>query len=185
MAVCTNCDREFDTERGMRTHRGKAHREWLHDRIKDLYVREMMTPEEVGEVLDMHRKSVGYWVREFGFQQPAKFHLEGHVFNGPHVGYPRWTHTGTGHRVRVLRLQMVAKGADPHKVFDGEYSVDHINGCPLDNREENLRLMNNTDHGRKDGERSATGYSHEEYMRALIQEPPEWVQDLRGEVAEY
>lgn len=180
MEQCSNCGREFGTVRGMRSHRGKMHPDWLHDRIKDLYVREMMTPAEVGEELDMHRKSVGHWVREFGFQQPAKFHLEGHVFKGPHVGYPRWTRTGTGHRVRVHRLQMISAGADPHKVLNGEYSVHHINGCPLDNRVENLELMKNADHGMQDGYRSATGYTHKEYLEALIQEPPDWVQDLPG-----
>lgn len=178
MVECTVCDREFDTRRGMRTHRGILHRDWLYDEIRQRYIREMKSPTKIASELNMHRKSVDDWVRRFDFQQPAKFHLEEAGQSGSFSGYPRWTYTGTGHRVRVHRLQMVAKGADPHKVFSGEYSVDHINGCPLDNREENLRLMENGDHGRKDGERSATGHSHAEYLRALVQTPPEWAEEL-------
>jgi len=175
---CTQCGREFGTLRGMRTHRSKMHQEWLRETIRDMYVDEMMVPEEIGEELDMSRQSVTYWTRKFNFQQPAKFHLEGHVLNGPDVGYPRWTYTGTGHRVRVHRLQMIANGADPHKVFSGEWTVDHINGCPLDNRMENLQLLSIDEHGQKDGHKGEVGHSHKEYLEALVQTPPDWAQKV-------
>jgi hypothetical protein len=164
----------------MRTHRGIAHRDWLRSQLEDLFIRENLSRAEVARRLDIDRHTVGNWLREFDLdgKDAAKFHLEEKGMSGPFAGYPRWTHTGTGHRVRVHRLQMIAAGADPHKVFDGNYSVDHINGCPLDNREENLRLMENADHGAKDGERSDTGHSHAEYLRALVQQPPEWAQNL-------
>lgn len=155
------------------------HRDWLRERIEELYIHEMQSPREIGEELDMSRSSVDKFIRDFGLQQPAKFHLEGHVYNGPHVGYPRWTGTGTGHRVRVHRLQAIAAGADPYKIFSGKYTVDHINGCPLDNREENLQVLGKAQHGRKDGEKGENGHSHKDYLRALIQEPPEWAQNLR------
>lgn len=177
---CPICDREYATRRGMVTHRSKAHRDWLRDRLKELFIHKNLSRSEVARRLNMDRHTVSKWLQEFNLngKDPAKFHLEENGMDGPFAGYPRWTHTGTGHRVRVHRLQMIAKGADPHKVFDGEYSVDHINGCPLDNREENLRLMQNADHGAKDGERSDMGHSHREYLRALVQEPPEWAQKL-------
>jgi hypothetical protein len=38
--------------------------------------------------------------------------------------------------------------------------------------------MKNAEHGAKDGHRSDTGHTHAEYLRALIQEPPEWAQNL-------
>lgn len=179
MHECTVCGETYNTLRGMRTHRGKMHKDWLREQIKPRYIDQMMTPREIAEELDMARKTVDEWVREFDLsgKQPARFELEP-GYAGALSDYPMWTYTGCGERVRVHRLQMVAKGADPHKVFSGEYSVDHINGCPLDNREENLRLMKNGDHGRKDGERSATGYSHAEYLRALVQNPPEWAEEL-------
>jgi hypothetical protein len=165
----------------MRTHNSLAHREWLRERLRDLFIRENLSRSEIAWRLDMARHSVAHWIREFGLDgcDPAKFHLEENGMDGPYAGYPRWTYTGTGHRVRVHRLQMIAAGADPHKVFGPEYSVDHINGCPLDNREENLRLMKKAEHGAKDGERSDTGHSHKEYLEALVQEPPEWAQNLR------
>lgn len=177
---CPLCDRTFDTKRGMRTHRGKIHREWLKSKLRELYIRKNLTPKKIGEKLDMARKSVDGWVREFGFKgmDPAKFHFEAYSRDDTYAGYPRWTHTGTGHRVRVHRLQMIAKGADPHKVFGSGWSVDHINGCPIDNWMKNLRLMKRGAHGAKDGHRSSVGHTHDEYLRALVQEPPEWAADL-------
>jgi hypothetical protein len=162
------------------THIGKVHDPLPKDNLVELYIYENLSAREIAEKMDMTHRAVKDRLSKYELwgKDPAKFHLEGHSYNGPHTGYPRWTHTGTGHRVRIHRLQMIAAGADPHEVFDGTNSVDHINGCPLDNRIKNLRLMNNGSHGQKDGERSDTGHSHTEYLRALIQEPPEWAQNI-------
>ncbi len=180
MATCPNCERTFDTERGRDTHIGQMHSDGYRERLTELFIRENLSARETAERMGVSHKTVKSWLSKFDLwgRDPAKFHLEERGMGGPFAGYPRWTHTGTGHRVRVHRLQMVAAGEDPHKVFDGEYSVDHINGCPLDNRKENLRLMKNAEHGAKDGHRSSIGHSHAEYLRALVSEPPEWAQKL-------
>lgn len=156
------------------------HREWLRERIEEMYIHEMMVPREIAAELDMARKTVDRWVREFGLSKmrPAKFHLEGGSDADGWGNYPRWTYTGTGHRVRVHRLVAIADGADPHKVFSGKWDVDHINGCGLDNRPSNLRLMDKAEHGAKDGKRASVGHTHKEYLEALVQKPPEWAEEL-------
>ena len=180
MPDCTVCGREFDTLRGMRTHRGKSHRDWLLNQIKPRYIDEMMTPREIAEELDMARKTVDRWVREFDLngKQPARFQLEPDRADR-YSDYPLWTYTGCGERVRVHRLQAIAAGYDPEKVFSGEYDIHHKNGCHLDNREENLELVKKADHGATDGTKSECGYTHDDYLKALIQEPPEWVSKVK------
>jgi hypothetical protein len=180
METCPHCNEEFQTSRGLDTHIGVVHDPLPESELRELYCHENLSAKEIAELKEMTHRAVKDRLTKHDLwrKDPAKFHLEGHQYSGPFTGYPRWTHTGTGHRVRVHRLQMIAKGADPHKVFDGEYSVDHINGYPLDNREKNLRLMKNSEHGAKDGERSDTGHTHKEYLRALVQSPPEWANEL-------
>lgn len=67
-------------------------------------------------------------------------------------GYERWITANTNPSVH--QLLAVADGADPHKVYgNSKYSVDHINGCKIDNRPSNLQLMTNSEHGKKDAKR--------------------------------
>jgi hypothetical protein len=44
------------------------------------------------------------------------------------------------------QLVAIADGADPYDVFDGAH-VHHINGCPHDNRPENVTLLTPQEHG--------------------------------------
>lgn len=181
MPTCQECSRTFDTERGLNSHVGKMHDPLPKEKLVELYVRQTLSPQEIAGRIGISHSAVKSRITKYDLWGKAstKFHLEENGMSGPFAGYPRWTHTGTGQRVRVHRLQAIAAGADPHEVFGNEKSVDHINGCPLDNREENLRLMDKKIHGRKDGERSDTGHSHAEYLQALVQKPPEWAQKLR------
>jgi len=49
---------------------------------------------------------------------------------------------------RIHQLLVIAEGADPYDVFDGqgETSIHHINGCKFDNRPSNLKLMQHSKH---------------------------------------
>lgn len=185
MPECTVCGEDYDTLRGMRTHRGRMHKDWLREQIKPRYIDQMMTPREIAGELDMARKTVDRWVREFDLsgKQPARFELEPD-YAGQLSDYPMWNYTGCGERVRVHRLQAIAAGYDPHRVFSGDYDVHHVNGCHLDNREENLELVEKGPHGAADGSKSECGYTHKDYLRALVSDPPEWAQNVVDD-AEY
>ena len=180
MESCPDCSKEFETERGLKTHIGKIHDPLPKEDLVDLYIRENLSAREIAERRDMSHRTVKDRLTKYDLwgKDPAKFYLEDGGQSGMFTGYPMWRKTGSGQRLRVHRLQIIAAGADPHEVFGGEKSVDHINGCPLDNRQENLRLMDKKVHGRKDGVRTKNNYSHSDYLRALVQEPPEWAQNL-------
>lgn len=74
-----------------------------------------------------------------------------------------------GKEVMVHQFVAVANGADPYKVFgDDDYSVDHKNGCTIDNRPENLQVLHVDEHGQKAGTRRANmGYTHKELLYIL------------------
>jgi hypothetical protein len=82
--------------------------------------------------------------------------------------HPAWS-LSTSHSnttVTVHQLLAVADGADPYKVYgNSNYSVDHINGCPLDNRPENIQVLTVEEHGRKDATRNANKYTHGDMLR--------------------
>ena len=67
--------------------------------------------------------------------------------------YPRWhfPENDDVHSLAVHRLAVIADGADPHEVFDSGTNVHHRNGCPLDNRPQNLEVVDVAEHGRRDG----------------------------------
>ena len=153
------------------------------DELTRLYFHKNLSAREIAERKGISHSVVKDRLTKYDMwgKCPAKYHLEEDGMASSLAGYPRWTHTGTGHRVRVHRLLIIAAGADPHEVFAGEKTVDHINGHNFDNRKENLRLLSMEEHGKKDGGRSENSYTHAEYLRALVSEPPEWVEDLPAE----
>lgn len=61
-------------------------------------------------------------------------------------GYLRWKDDISGRSVSVHRLTAIAHGADPHKVFSGEYHCHHRNGCRLDDRPANIEVLSNSEH---------------------------------------
>jgi hypothetical protein len=154
----------------------------MHDPLPEQKLRRMycetgLTTAQIARYVDLSQRVVSRRISEYGLwgMRPANFVLE------PQTGYPTLFRTGDGDdsRLRMHRLVAIADGADPHKVFSGDYDVHHINGCGLDNRPENLELVPKGEHGALDGHKSEKSYSHEEYLEALVQEPPEWAEKLR------
>lgn len=147
------------------------------DKLRRLYCEKGLTSKQIAVRNDVSQRNVSRRLTNYGLwgKRPVNFTLE------PSSGYPTISRTGDGDdfRIRLHRLVVIAAGADPHDVFSGKYDVDHINGCSIDNRPENLRLMPKGEHGAKDGEKSECGHTHDEYLQALVQEPPEWVDKVR------
>jgi hypothetical protein len=148
------------------------------ERARELYAQKGLTSKQIAHSVGLSHRAVKRRLSEYDLwgKRPVNFDLE------PASGYPTISRTGDGdnHRLRVHRLVAIGAGADPHKVFSGDYDVDHINGCSVDNRPSNLKLIKKADHGRKDGDTSEWGYSHEDYLRALVKEPPEWAEKVVG-----
>lgn len=145
--ICDECNRGFETERGLQTHVGRMHDPLPKEKLIELYIRENLSPQEISNRFGLSRNAVARRLSEYGLwgQQPCRFELE------DDQGYPVITKTGDGNvkRVRVHRLVAIAAGYEPSKVFGGALEVDHINNCKLDNRPENVQLLNKNEHGEK------------------------------------
>lgn len=145
--VCGECNREFGTERGLQTHVGRMHDPLPEEKAIELYIRENLSSSQIAEQVGLSQNVVSRRLGEYGLweKDPCRYHLE------DDQGYPSISKTGVEgiKRVRVHRLVAIAKGYDPHEVFSGEYDVDHINNCKLDNRLENIQLLDKETHGAK------------------------------------
>lgn len=87
---------------------------------------------------------------------PAPFSLE---------PYPGWSLDST---VSVHQLVAIADGADPWRVFGNNgFNVDHENGCALDNRHNNIRVLSDVDHGSKDGSKNGNTYTHTDMLSVV------------------
>lgn len=162
---CQYCGKQFDSRKAVKAHIGRVHQDQIKERLKELYLRQNLSSSEVGEKMDLATSTVSRWVTKLGLRDkdPANYY-----FNpGGEKSYPRWVGTGCNgrsNRLRVHQLLAIADGADPHKIFSGNWDVDHINGCPFDNRPENLRVMPKGKHGAKDGSKSEFGHSREDML---------------------
>lgn len=165
VSECPRCGKHFNGDKGVSTHIGKAHREEIASEIEELYISENMKPSAIAEKLELPPTTVSRYITEFSFRgkDPANYHFPGDTLEK----YPMYMGTGVygkGQHFRVHQLVAIADGADPYKVFSGKWDVDHINGCPVDNRPQNLRLMEKGNHGAKDGEKSEFGHTRKDLL---------------------
>lgn len=125
--------------------------EWLREQ----FLERGKTAPEIADGIDAHYTTVSNWIDNFELREELPTKCNFHLSRGGSMsGYPKWTATGSGgpEQVLVHSLVMVAKGADPEKVFaDRDYQIHHRNGFKCDNRPSNLELLDKKTHGRHHG----------------------------------
>lgn len=159
MPQCDYCDREFDTNHSVATHRGQMHADelpWKNaETLRELYTEKGLSTNELGERWGVNPSTVGDGLRENGIERRGKF--EGPYYKNRYGvsqpvrfytdkrGYERWglSVDDVGTVISVHRILAVAEwGTD---ALEGKV-VHHKNGVPWDNRVENLELMEVSEH---------------------------------------
>jgi hypothetical protein len=154
MYECEYCEREFDTQKGVKVHQGHMHDLPYDDPevLRDLYHGEKKPLREVANELNVSFHTVIKKMDEYGIERRSHSYATflGKLDQIPQYhthyrGYERWRTNvkGTEYSVFVHRLQAVAEyGFEAVK----DMQVHHENGIPWDNRPENLELMSRSEH---------------------------------------
>jgi len=171
--------------------------------LESLYWREGLSMWEIAKRLGCGETTVRRRMAEYGIDRRGVGHntragashrapedVEVH-FRTRKDGYEVIGHTYRGENslVYVHQIVAIAGGADPHKVFSGDYDSHHKNGIKYDNRPENIELMTREEHMRHHAIERGLGdgksYTDEEmlsWLDSFVQElgvvPEE--DDLRG-----
>jgi len=105
---------------------------------RDLYQLNL-TQKEVAEKHECSRMTVSRRMREYGLENLPSLRVQ-----RKRTGR---TYYASGNKeFAEHQLVAIAGGADPHDAFDGAH-IHHINGCPHDNRPENMALLTPQEHG--------------------------------------
>lgn len=143
--------------------------------LRELHHEEGLTLTAIADKFGLTNTGVAYWFKKHNIEvNTDKYEIPEWTMcvdesGGGHEGYPVWKGCD-GDVVAVHRLAVIADGADPHKVFSGDYSVDHLNRHPCDNRPENLELLSFSEHGRREARRNieyASGFTEEDLKFAI------------------
>jgi hypothetical protein len=135
---CPECERKFGSEDALNSHVGHIHPSLVTETVECDFCGDEFT----GRVKENRKYCSRSCNASVMRQQHCTFRFE------TADGYPTWW--SGGYQATVHALAAVASGADPHKVYGkNKYHVDHINGCKLDNRPENLQVIDWHEHGTK------------------------------------
>lgn len=156
MSECPCCDREFDTDQGMKVHKNSA-----HDRIEPwedrttmeyLYLKKGMSASEIAEVLPCNTGHVKRWLRRHDIQRSPSEAAKLRKLKEPphhrwHNGYEQVVTAIDGEQQGVQIHRLVAVAEYGFDEVDGKV-VHHKNGVKWDNRLENLQPMLKEEHQR-------------------------------------
>lgn len=123
-------------------------------KLVEMYVEQGFTQQEIAEKYDVHQTTVSNWLDKYGVDTGGQYsgllndRVEYAGFNPCDAsGYERWRcwnrEKEDNEQVYVHRLLAVSEfGFD---AVAGRH-VHHENGCPFDNRPENIELVTNSEH---------------------------------------
>ena len=153
---CPQCDRTYDTEKGMKIHFSQSHTPPWQDenKLRKLYSEKKMLVADIADKWDTTPENIGRWLDRHGIERrdgqedrtralrrnPASYCTTEH-------GYERWEnyHEGDEWKVYVHRLLVVAEyGFEAMR----DKQVHHQNNIPWDNRPENIEPIDPAEHGR-------------------------------------
>lgn len=148
MPECTLCGRSFETERGLRAHKGQTHnnpKPWQDkELLHELYVEERKTQEEISDELGTHQATISEWLLKFDIEtrddakKPPEFTMQ-------NDGYETWRHSVNGDVKRVLVHRLLAVAEYGFDDVAGKI-VHHHTNIPWDNRPKNIELMTRGEH---------------------------------------
>lgn len=78
MIECPDCYRVFNSERGMKTHRGKSHSGYKsEERLRELYIEKRLSTYEISEKINIAPTNVAKLLREYGIPRRNKSEAQG------------------------------------------------------------------------------------------------------------
>jgi len=154
------CENHFCGKECQSEYRSK--KELSKEQFEKMYLEQNMTLKEIAQEVNLSSTTVGRRRDKWGIEPQDNRAIRGDVkfdLFGVH-DYPTISNTGTGEEIPVHKLVAISNGVDAEKVFtDNSTSVDHINGCKIDNRPSNIDLKSNVEHGKKDQMRGKEKYT--------------------------